>query len=510
MQLDLLANLPITLDEWMFDSSWAFRPIAEGLLGLVWESKTYRAVKKEAEIHLQFFNCEMGKSEYSDVYHYKGIADNLFIHADKAQAHWFLTWEGHLSEHDPPFIALCPIQRNVPLSSTRQVIIDQSIDRMTRMGPVLSVVGTEQSSIIIHLRPGVDDTESTLICVNRVMNTNLGDDSQESIAELALRATICQQNAIWHMILFDAEWVKNESVTIELSSLKKEPSKGFLADLGQLFTKSKAKPGNTQRRVLKVKPYWRFWITGGNSLFTDPLWKHQFHISIPATSDPYADFWDDVVTGATIISGPHMKSSQQDIQQIVVAAAGIVKKEALGLPEEQARLLRGGELICLSQHGQVVQECKEEIVEQVELCLVGDTVVGVDRIQRRWRLWRWEPLAGREQFSTIQWLDAEVVHAHVVTNHENSDPEGTHFWLVEERPKGLAVSRRDGQTLEETEKPLMLTGWSLPYALERSVGEWDWPVKKGIIGHNDALLLIAANEENRMVLYRVEADTEER
>ncbi len=68
---------------------------------------------------------------------------------------------------------------------------------------------------------------------------------------------------------------------------------------------------------------------------------------------------------------------QQDERQTVVVAIGLVKKEATSLPEEQARLLRGGELICLSQEGQVVQECKEEIVEQVELCLVGDTIVGV-------------------------------------------------------------------------------------------------------------------------------------
>ncbi|MHB8598229.1 MAG: hypothetical protein ACYDER_15610 [Ktedonobacteraceae bacterium] len=508
MQRQLLANLPLTLDEWMFDSSWAFQPIAEGLLGLVWESKAYRAVKKESEIHLQSFNCEMGKSEYSDVYHYKGIADNLFIHAEKAQAHWFLTWEGHLSEHDPPFIALCPIHWDIPVSSAKRVIIDQSLDRMTRMGPVLSVAGTEQSSIIIHLRPGIDDTETTLICINRVKIENLEDHPQEFIAELALRATICQQNASWYMILFDAEWDRSESDTIGIPLLKKNRSKTVLTEPGQFFTKSKAKSENTQRSVLRAKPYWRFWVTRSDSLFTDPSWKYPLRIRIPATSDPYSEFWDDVVTGAAIISGPHWKLSQQNEQQTIIVAVGLIKKEAIGLPEEQARPLRGGELLCLSQDGQVVQECKEEIVEQVELCLVGDTVIGVDRIQRRWRLWRWEPLAGKEQFTTVQWLDEEVVHAHVVTNHENSDPQGTHFWLVEERPKGLVVSRRDGQILEETEEPITLTGWSLPYALDRPVGEWDWPIKKGIIGHNDALLLIAADEENRMVLYRVEASYE--
>ncbi|MHB8595846.1 MAG: hypothetical protein ACYDER_03435 [Ktedonobacteraceae bacterium] len=86
-----------------------------------------------------------------------------------------------------------------------------------------------------------------------------------------------------------------------------------------------------------------------------------------------------------------------------------------------------------------------------------------------------------------------MVHAHVVTNHENSDPQGAAFWLVEERPEGLKVKRCDGQTLEETEEPIVFQHYSLPYSLERS------------IGHNDALLLIAADEENQMVLYRVEA-----
>lgn len=62
--------------------------------------------------------------------------------------------------------------------------------------------------------------------------------------------------------------------------------------------------------------------------------------------------------------------------------------------------------------------------------------------------------------------------------------------------------------MEKTETPVTLTEWSLPYALGRSVGEWDWPIKKGVIGHEDALLLIAADEQNRIVLYRVEASDE--
>src|SRR5581483_4631319 len=94
---------------------------------------------------------------------------------------------------------------NSPKSSTFPIIIDQAVDRMTRMGPILSAIGTGQDITVIHLRPGVDDSESTLICVNRVMKENIADHSrvQESIVDLALRATVYVKDDIWYLIMFD-------------------------------------------------------------------------------------------------------------------------------------------------------------------------------------------------------------------------------------------------------------------------------------------------------------------
>jgi len=503
----LIAYLSPGWEDWTFESSWAFRETPEGILALAWESNLYRHIGRKPIINLLFIDCMSGEIQHHDSYQWDGFsADNLQIWSGDKRNGWIVTWEGFPTEQTPLSILSCFVHWSIPMSSSLPVVIDQAENNMTRMGPVLYATEMSQEAVLIHLQPSVDDTASSLVRVNQGLKESYTaftlEDSSE--VEVALKASVCFQKNSWYMIIFNAERNNTEDYVVEVPSDKETLENSFF-ELSHFFKKPEVKSESIRRNVFKGKPYWRFWIAGGNSPITEPVWKYQLGMRIPATLFPFSDFDEDVLVGSIIISGPCWEREQQE-QQTVVVAVGIIKKEAIGLPEDQARPLRGGELICLSQDGQVVQECKEEIVEQVELCLVGNIVIGVDRIQRRWRLWQWEPLAGKEQFTTVQWLDESVVHAHVVTNHENSDPQGTQFWLVEERPKGLIVSRRSGLSLEETETPVTLTGWSLPYALERSVGEWDWPVKKGLIGHEDALLLIAADEENRMVLYRVEAD----
>jgi hypothetical protein len=479
MQRRVLVHLLSSWEDWIFESAWAFRDAPKGLLGLAWVKETYRKMRSQPIVELVFIDCETGETKHRASYRWQGIgAEHIQLWTGDSEGQWIITWGGFPTEQSAGSILLCPVQWSSPLSDASAIIVDEAFDEMTRMSSVLFATMTVRDVSVAYIKPDIDDSGESSVNVSYMVP---GMEEKSEYIGTALRATLRVQGSMWHILLFNAEWNNNENRVVEI------PRLGF-------------------KKVVKGRPYWRFWVAGGKLPFTEPSWKHQLHMRIPAHEYPYSEFWNDVVAGATIISGSHWKPAQQEQQQTTIVAVGLIKKEAIGLPEEQARPLRGGELLCLSQHGQVVQECKEEIVEQVELCLVGDTVIGVDRIQRRWRLWRWEPLAGKEQFTIVRWLDEEVVHAHVVTNHENSDPLGTHFWLVEERPEGLTVNRCNGQTLEETEEALVLEHYSLPYSLERSIGHWDWPVKKGIIGYQDALLLIAADEQNRMVLYRVEAE----
>jgi hypothetical protein len=505
MQGKALTYLPPLWEDWVLKSSWSFWQASEGILGLTWIRK--KSIEKEQKpvIEVVFINCETGESKHNDSFQWQNGSDvkHLQIRPGDAQDKWILTWDGFPTQQPPRNTLLCPVQWNVPLSSSTIMQIDQAFDEMSSVGSVIFATITGETASVVHLEPGIGDAEPTFISVNHII-INRNEELEENTIEWALKATVNIQENKWYLAMFDAEWAYSEEVMSKtLREIRREatgPSKS------RLFTRQAIKrPLSPNTLAFSSDPLWRFWIAGGNLPLSAPTWEYRLRIGIPADSDPYANFDEEVIVGSVIIAGPRLTRESQDEQQTIIVAAGLIKKEALGLPEEQARPLRGGELICLCQDGLVVQECKEEIVEQVELCLVGDVVIGVDRIQRRWRLWRWEPLAGKEQFSTVQWLDEEVVHAHVVTNHENSDPQGTHFWLVEERPEGLKVSRCAGQTLEETEESLVLEHYSLPYSLERSVGHWDWPVKKGLIGHEDALLLIAADEQNRVVLYRVEA-----
>ena len=464
-----------------------------------------------ASIYSAFIDCTTGRIVQENSFPLDSIlVENINLWT--GEHGWLLSWTGY------PFPAtqaietnyLCEVNLNAPLKFAPSVLEDSSTeDEMFAMGPIIFANASDKGIFLAYLKLSIDSVEPSLVCLGQIPRESDLKQVKEYIIEVGLKSSVLFQNNASYFVVIDADWKVTEWVKAGKPGLEvicPETSGLWLSELNALQEKSSSK---IIHGSFRGNPFWRIKVNGAKSLMTKSDWTHWLDVSVPAHTHPYGHFEEDVIVGSVIISGPHWKLSQQEEQQTIIIAVGVIKKEAIGLPEEQARSLRGGELICLSQDGQLVQACKEEIVEQVELCLVGNTVIGIDRIQRRWRLWRWEPLAGKKQFTTVRWLDEEVVHAHVVTNHENSDPEGMYFWLVEERPKGLAVSRRDGQTLEEIEDPITLTGWSLPYALDRSVGEWDWPIKKGIIGYQDALLLIAADEKNRMVLYRVEADTEE-
>lgn len=505
MQGKVLAYLPPLWEDWVLKSSWSFWQASKGLLGLAWVRKISNKREQKPVIDIAFIDCETGESNHSDSFQWHDGSDvkHLQLWTGDVQNKWVLTWDGFPTQQPPRSILLCSVQWNIPLSSSIIMQIDQAFDEMSSVGSAIFATITGEIATVVHLKPGIGDAEPTFVLVNHII-VNRNAKLEEDTIEWALKATAYIQGNKWYSVMFDAEWAYTEEVMSKtLRQILREatgPSKS------RLFTRQAIKrPLSPNPPVFSSDPLWRFWVAGGSLPLSVPTWEYRLRIGIPADSDPYAYFDEDVIVGSVIITGPRLIRESQNERQTILVAVGIIKKEAIGLPLEQTTHLRGGELLCLSQDGQVVQECKEEIVEQVELCLVGNAVIGVDRIQRRWRLWRWEPLAGKEQFSTVQWLDESVVHAHVVTNHENSDPQGTHFWLVEERPEGLRVKRCDGQTLEETEESLLLKQYSLPYSLERSIGHWDWPVKKGIIGYEDALLLIAADEQNQMVLYRVEA-----
>lgn len=505
-----LRHLPPSWQDWLFASDWAFQPEAPGIVGLAWKSKQEGESQPTSPIlHVLFVDSSTGQALHQDAYHWGGESmQDMQLWPGVTPQEWVLTWQTYRTASDPAYVLLCPMYCEAPLDSALPVVIDAVKERMTRAGPVIFVAATQQDIRAVRLRPFLDDTSPSFVRLSRVVKKHMREPRRSSfttslleilwlggtvqsavIEDDALKVGVALAGNGWYLITFRAHYQDDEEFVIE------DPDRG-------------------SRNVVERKPYWQLEMAGGPVPVPHKLgklrWKHPFHLHIPASDDPYGSFMDDVIVGAVTIAGPAWKAARQEAQSTIVVAVGLLTKEAIGLPEEHARLLRGGELVCLSASGEVVQECKEELVEQVALCLVGETVVGVDRLQRRWRVWRWEPLGGRERFTTVRWLDEEVVQAHVVTNHDNSDPHGRRFWLVEERRKGLRVSRCDGQTLGETEPPLDLVGWGLPAVQERSVGHWDWPVKKGLIGHDNALVLIAVDEQNRMVLYRVEAGEGER
>lgn len=312
-------------------------------------------------LYLASIDCDTGVLNHREAYQWHGIdMEELQLWSGNTLGEWIVTWQAS----QPANILLYRVRWDMQLASTAPVVIDEMTEDMTRMGPVVFVAATEPDITAILLQPAFDDTGPTLVRVSHIARENMGQPKhvgfakpifdvvkqrgqeksvKTQIIETALKAGVHVHARSWYLLMFDVENDMSEDFVVEFPN----------------FTST-----------VKGRPYWCFWVTGGPLPVSKPTWKYQFHIKIPADSAPYGSFRDDVMVGAFIINGPIWVQSLQGIQQTVIVAIGLIKKEAIGLPDEQARPLRGGELVCLSEHEQVVQECKEEIVEQVELCLV--------------------------------------------------------------------------------------------------------------------------------------------
>ncbi len=123
--------------------------------------------------------------------------------------------------------------------------------------------------------------------------------------------------------------------------------------------------------------------------------------------------------------------------------AGSKRKEEVEVPTGNV-----GRLLWMDQQGQTLWAEDGRVGEHVALCCCGETVVGTDLLEGRWRLWHWQPSA-RTGIQGEIFLPADVIKVTVLAKEPYPGEKETHFWCLEQYDRGLRVVQRENEQENE-------------------------------------------------------------
>lgn len=156
-------------------------------------------------------------------------------------------------------------------------------------------------------------------------------------------------------------------------------------------------------------------------------------------------------------------------------------------------------LVLLDADGRELWRCNEDVGLRLQLCQVDNLIVGVDLLNKQWRLWVWHPQQEAALQNVIH-LDREVFRIHVLTDKGTNSKN---FWLIEEFKGGVRVSRKDPLFLRETLSVVWLPDVHL-LEPQRALGSLNWYEEIDAWVEESTLLLLCIDEEQQLVLYQVE------
>jgi len=479
----ILTTLPIQKESWEFESSWALRQ-DDGILALAW-------VQEQPIIALLCMDVETGKVVSQEKYRCESALVGLWVTAGQQRGSWLLAWRGASSaarvrrgsrqqrgswllawrgddtaERIEQMVFL-PLRMNQP---SRAVDVDQAADSMSSAGMALLADQTPEGYNLLYFKPSLDDIDPASIKLAEIAVQAESMHVTTREIEWAVKASAYSEKDCWYLILFDAQWEKLGKVAVTAEDFK------------------------------GAEPIWRFFIVGGKAPLTKGVWKYRLNMGVFATADPQADFWRDVTVGAAAIAGPRW--SQEQKRTLVVGAA-IFKNIWKLLSDRRKEVPDTATLVCLSEDGEVVAQCQDLVGERLSLGRCGETIIGVDRLEGRWRRWTWNPLHRAQHLEEPNWLDEEVRYAYVVSNQQIEEQELC--WIIEEYAQKLVVTRYNGATLSERGEVMTVTGLHLLHKDEehRYTYKWDWPQTLEIIPYKSALTFLAVDEKDQLVLYQI-------
>jgi hypothetical protein len=228
---------------------------------------------------------------------------------------------------------------------------------------------------------------------------------------------------------------------------------------------------------------WRIWFTNWDSDWTNHQWTYTSEISVP--SDPSLPSWEYPAWPEADVALTPGPSVQQHATLVLVFNLQPIEGKTV---QSQG--------VCVDTTGQVIQKCQDQFGRYPSLASCGDMIVGVDYQESGWRMWNWQVLQSTHLQKMLP-LDPLCQRSYVHTEEKSS-----WFWLVEELPAGVRVSRRDAASLTTVADVVWLAGVKLLETQTelRPLNGYD---SKGILPLNGELLLVVVDKQGELVLHRV-------
>jgi hypothetical protein len=134
----------------------------------------------------------------------------------------------------------------------------------------------------------------------------------------------------------------------------------------------------------------------------------------------------------------HLSSEEQE-------SVEAENKRTEGLQELQHQI---GRLLWIDLQGHILSAEDGRIGEQLTLCCCGNTIIGADLLEGRWRLWHWIPAAGTGIHIGTS-FPADVIKISILAEEPRAGENGRSFWCLEQYQQGLRVVQRDCEQRNE-------------------------------------------------------------
>jgi len=346
---------------------------------------------------------------------------------------------------------------------TSHRLFDDPANDMAVMGPLLTLESSDETSWLIYVKQEQDNLGAE-VC--RVQITFSSGQVKHSIVDHVRIALYCWRDPAWILL------------SCGLSSGE------FMEDKGIEY-----------RRSLQ----WRLSLMGKKNETSTP-WLHHFERGIAETTD------DDLRAGPLVASAAAIEGPTRSESGLSTFVVGTIMMNTRDNPDEKYRITaktnileQVDRLFCIDAEGNLVQTYQGSVGLYMGLCRAKKRVVGVDLVGNQWRLWTWRPLE-QPLFDQMVFLDQEVQRACAIA--ENEPGQDDTCWLIEEYADLVTISKRSAVTLEQVTSPVVLSGMHLLLP-QSGYGRLDWHTEVDALVHDDMLLLLAVDNDDQLVLFRI-------
>lgn len=390
---------------------------------------------------------------------------------DLSEQRWLLAQIEGFQSRFPSRLILSFISIASRSPSNSSFVIDEATDNMTDIGPVLLVDGETPVASLLYLKPERDDLQSPTVYLARLRKQEAREHLIcEAIAE-ADKALGCLSSEYGLLLACRPEY-------------------------GELAEQEEGNVGSTAQ--------WRMLLMGWKRDEARVDWSYSPPIGLPVgdRASPETDFeWLKVAADA--VAGPALSGAGRQTFIVAIVLLDTFDYQTHGYTlEDEERIRKKVQLFCcIDSKGEIVQVCQSQIGLHLHLCQAAGVVVGVDFLDGHRRLWNWFPLK-ETAFHTVVELDPDIIRASVVAGKSAGKHQEGYFWLLEEYPDSVKVSKRDAMALTEIAPAMVLNGTQL-LSGQKSWRDLKRDTPSATLAYRNTLLMLGVDKDDQLVLYQI-------